>query len=346
MRLVRRSASMIGCAGLFAASTVAALPGAGIAATADGAQAMGSFADMIARAEPAVASVLVAKTPTDPATAGAPLTTTPSMPTVDGSAFFVSSDGYLITAKHVVDHAVAVEIAAAGGKIYPAAVVGVDTESDLAVLKIQGDGDFAYLQFAPQMPRAGDWVIALGNPYGIGATATAGIVSAVGRDLGDGTYNTYVQIDAPLNIGNSGGPALDVHGNVVGVNDAIFAPDGGSIGIGFAIPSETASTVVAAIRTMGYVARAWLGVQLLPSALAENAGGAFVADPVSDGPAARAGIAKGDIITAINGTAIKDGRGLTLSLSQFMPGTDIELGLIHRGMMRTVSVTLGEAPAH
>src|SRR5262245_57860552 len=214
-----------------------------------------------------------------------------------GSGFFISPDGYAVTNNHVVERGKSIEIQADDGKTYSAKVVGTDPKTDLALLKIDGRSDFPFVKLADKQPRIGDWVIAVGNPFGLGGTVTAGIVSARGRDIGAGPYDDFIQIDAPVNRGNSGGPTFDVDGNVIGVNTAIFSPNGGSIGIGFAIPSETVKTVVAQLRDHGAVTRGWIGVQIQPvtADVADSLGlkkaeGALVADAQSSSPAAKAGI--------------------------------------------------------
>jgi len=150
-----------------------------------------------------------------------------------GSGFFISPDGHAVTNNHVIEHSKVIEITTDDGKNYPARVIAVDAKTDLALIKVDGQGDFPSVPFADRPPRVGDWVIAVGNPFGLGGTVTAGIVSASGRDVGSGSYNDYLQIDAPMNKGNSGGPAFDMNGNVIGVNTAIVSPSGGSVGIGF-----------------------------------------------------------------------------------------------------------------
>ena len=169
-----------------------------------------------------------------------------------GSGFFISADGYAVTNNHVVDHASSVQVTTDDGKIYTAKVVGTDPTTDLALIKVDGKKDFPYVQFADHAPRIGDWVVAVGNPFGLGGTVTAGIVSANGRDIGSGAYD-YMQIDAPINKGNSGGPAFDINGNVIGVNTAIFSPSGGSVEIGFDIPAETVKIVVGQLKDNGHV---------------------------------------------------------------------------------------------
>ena len=181
-----------------------------------------------------------------------------------GSGFFVSSDGYAVTNDHVVQHGVSFVIATEDGTTYTAKVVGADLRTDLALLKVDGRNDFPYVRFANHEPRIGDWIIAVGNPYGLGGTVTAGIVSALGRRLDTDTYDDFIQIDAPINKGNSGGPSFDIDGNVIGVNTAIFSPSGGSVGIGFAIPATTVGPVIQQLKEKGVVTRAALGVEVQP----------------------------------------------------------------------------------
>ncbi len=240
--------------------------------------------------------------------------------TGEGSGFFISADGYAVTNNHVVDHAQSVQVTTDDGTVYTAKVIGTDKKTDLALIKVDGKKDFTYVKFADAQPRVGDWVVAVGNPFGLGGTVTAGIVSARGRDIGAGPYDDYVQIDAPINKGNSGGPAFDMNGNVIGVNTAIYSPSGGSVGIGFDIPAPTAKLVVAQLKDKGYITRGWLGVQVQPvtADIADSLGlkqakGAMVDNPQDGSPAAKAGIEAGDVITAVNGA---DGQGRARSRPQ------------------------------
>ena len=271
--------------------------------------------------------------------------------TGEGSGFFISPDGYAVTNNHVVDHAKSVQVTTDDGTIYTAKVVGTDPKTDLALIKVDGKKDFSYVKFADQPPRIGDWVVAVGNPFGLGGTVTAGIVSARGRDIGAGPYDDYIQIDAPINKGNSGGPAFDMNGNVIGVNTAIFSPSGGSVGIGFDIPAATAKLVVNQLKDKGYITRGWLGVQVQPvtADIADSLGlkqarGAMVDNPQADSPAAKAGIEAGDVITAVNGTDVKDSRDLARTISMMAPGTSVKLDVLHKGASKTMTLTLGEMP--
>jgi serine protease Do len=271
--------------------------------------------------------------------------------TGEGSGFFISPDGYAVTNNHVVDHAKSVQVTTDDGTIYTAKVVGTDQKTDLALIKVDGKGDFPYVKFADKAPAVGDWVVAVGNPFGLGGTVTAGIVSARGRDIGAGPYDDYVQIDAPINKGNSGGPAFDVDGNVIGVNTAIYSPSGGSVGIGFDIPADTVKTVVAQLKASGHVTRGWLGVQIQPvtAGIADSLGmkkaeGAMVDEPQDGSPAAKAGILSGDVITAVNGTAVKDARDLARTIGTLAPNATVKLDMIRGGQAKSVSLTLGEMP--
>jgi serine protease Do len=274
-----------------------------------------------------------------------------NMITGQGSGFFISADGYAVTNNHVVDKAENVQVTTDDGKIYEAKVIGTDPRSDLALIKVEGRGDFPFVKLAEGNPRIGDWVLAVGNPFGLGGTVTAGIVSARGRDIGNGPYDDFIQIDAPVNKGNSGGPTFDVDGNVIGVNTAIFSPSGGSVGIAFAIPADTVKKVVAQLKDKGSVTRGWIGVQIqsvtpeiADSLSLKSLQGALVAEPQAGGPAAKAGIEAGDVITAVNGTAIKDARELARQIGGMPPGTSVKLSVLHKGADKSVTLTLGLLP--
>jgi serine protease Do len=282
---------------------------------------------------------------------------TPNMPrerqvvTGEGSGFFITADGYAVTNNHVVDHAKTVQVTTNDGKVYAAKVVGTDPKTDLALIKVDGHGDFPFVQFANQTPQIGDWVIAVGNPFGLSETVTAGIVSARGRDIGAGPYDDFIQIDAPINKGNSGGPTFNVDGQVVGVNTAIVSPSGGSIGIGFAIPAATAKAVVAQLKDKGFVTRGWIGVEIqkITPDIAESLGlknveGALVAQPQPNSPAAKAGIESGDVVTAVNGQAIKDAHDLARRIAMMAPGTSVKLNVIRQGAEKDFTVTLAALP--
>lgn len=270
--------------------------------------------------------------------------------TGQGSGFFISADGYAVTNNHVVDKADSVEVQTDDGKIHTAKVIGTDPRTDLALIKVDG-GSFPYVNLAGAPPRIGDWVIAVGNPFGLGGTVTAGIVSARGRDIGASAYDDFIQIDAPVNKGNSGGPTFDTEGNVIGVNTAIFSPSGGSVGIAFAIPSDTVKSVITQLKDHGSVTRGWIGVQIQPVTkdIADSLGlkkaiGALVAEPQADSPAKKAGIEAGDVITAVNGDEVKDARDLAKKIGALPPKAAVKLTVLHKGAEKTVSLTLGEMP--
>ena len=256
-----------------------------------------------------------------------------------------------MTNNHVVDKAQTVEITADDGKTYAAKVVGADERTDIALIKVDGRSDFPFVKLADKAPRIGDLVLAVGNPFGLGGTVTNGIVSARGRDIGAGPYDDFIQIDASVNKGNSGGPTFDMDGNVIGVNTAIFSPSGGSVGIAFDIPSDTVKSVVAQLKDKGSVTRGWIGVQIQPvtTEIAESLGmkrseGALVAEPQVGSPAAKAGILSGDVITEVNGQTIKDARELAKQIGAMVPGNTAKLTVLRKGEVKTISLALAELP--
>ena len=255
-----------------------------------------------------------------------------------------------MTNNHVVQNAENVQVTTDDGKTYSAKVIGTDTRTDLALIKIDGN-NFPFVKLADTPPRIGDWVLAVGNPFGLGGTVTAGIVSARGRDIGAGPYDDFIQIDAPVNKGNSGGPTFDVDGNVIGVNTAIFSPSGGSVGIAFDIPADTVKSVVAQLRDKGSVTRGWIGVQIqtVTPDIADSMGlkqatGALVSEPQKDSPAAKAGIQSGDVITSVDDAPIHDARELARKIGTMSPGTSVKLGVVHQGQDKTMTLTLGTLP--
>ncbi len=266
-----------------------------------------------------------------------------------GSGFFISADGYLVTNHHVVDGAIKVEIVTENGDIMPARIVGTDPGTDLALLKVESAKPFAYVPLGRTEVKPGDWVIAIGNPFGLGGTVTAGIVSARGRDIGMGAYDNFVQIDAPVNKGNSGGPAFNQEGEVIGVNTAIFSPSGGSAGIAFAIPAKTVASVIAQLKAQGRVRRGWLGVQVqaVTPELADSLGlkdarGALVSVPTPGSPAEAAGIRRGDVIVTIAGEDVKDSRDLARKIASAAPNTPVEIAVERGGKHQVLEVKLTE----
>jgi serine protease Do len=269
-----------------------------------------------------------------------------------GSGFIVDPSGYVVTDDHVVENADKIVITLQDGGQYTARVIGRDTMTDLALVKIDterllpnvrwGDSDTA---------RVGDWVLAIGNPFGLDSTVSSGIISARGRDIHAGPYDDFLQIDAAINRGNSGGPTFDLNGNVIGINTAIYSPNGGSVGIGFAIPANLARPVIEQLKANGRVARGWLGVQIqqVTPEIAESFGlpkpeGALVAGVSADGPAARAGLAQGDIILSVNGHDISRMRELPLVVAQTAIGETATVRVWRRNAEATLRPVIGEMP--
>ncbi len=339
-----------------------------------GAPAPVGFADIASRIRPAVVGVRVKlkeaaapgeeAQPTNPFPPGSPFyrffhrfgVPLPQQPPHEavmalGSGFFISADGYIVTNNHVVAHEESVEVITDSHKTYTAKVVGTDPQTDLALLKVGGGTDFPYVRFATNTPHVGDWVLAIGNPFGLGGTVTAGIVSARGREIGAGPYEDFIQIDAPVNKGNSGGPTFNVSGEVIGVNTAIYTPSGGFVGVAFDIPAADAKLVVQQLKEKGHVTRGWIGVQIqrVTPAIAEALGlkqsqGALVAQVELGSPAAKGGVKTGDVITAVNGNAVKDSRDLARKIAALAPGTATKLGVFRDGKESTITVNLGEFP--
>ncbi len=269
-----------------------------------------------------------------------------------GSGFVITSDGYVVTNNHVVEHAEEVKVRFQNGENYDAKVIGTDPKTDLALLKIKSDKSFPHVDFTKTEAKVGDYVMAVGNPFGLGGTVTRGIVSARGRDIGSGPYDDFLQIDASINKGNSGGPTFNLDGEVVGINTAIFSPSGGSVGIGFAIPASTASNIIDKLKTDHKVTRGWLGVQIQPvtadlaeSMGLENAKGAIISDLTVGSPAKAAGLKQGDTILKVDGTDISDAHDLAKVIAGLAPGKDVKLSIVRGGKPETISVTLASMPS-
>jgi serine protease Do len=277
----------------------------------------------------------------------------PLRPVAQGSGFFISEDGYIVTNNHVVSDGSAYVVVMNDGTELPAKLVGTDPRTDLAVLKVEAkDRKFTYVKWADDTKaNVGDWVVAVGNPFGLGGTVTAGIISAMGRDINSGPYDDFIQIDAAVNRGNSGGPTFNLSGEVVGINTAIFSPSGGNVGIAFDIPASTAETVVAELIKSGKIDRGWLGVQIQPVTkdIAESLGlsdaqGALVIQPQEDSPGLKAGIKKGDVVTAVNGEPVKDARDLAKRIGAIRPGTKTEITIWRDGKSQQLELTVGTLP--
>ena len=330
-----------------------------------------SFADIFERVSPAVVSIVVkAKVPV-PNAAQQLQRQFPGIPpglfgapddggddgaqtedaTAEGSGFFISADGYIVTNNHVVENATSITVRLTDQKELKAKLIGRDENTDLAVVKVEGR-NYPFVNFENDAkPRVGDWVIAVGNPFNLGGTATAGIISAYGRDIGD-SFVDYLQIDAPINRGNSGGPTFDVYGRVVGVNTAIFSPSGGSVGIGFAIPADIADSITKQLISGGKVTRGYLGVtiQNVTPEIGESLGisakaGALVNDVVAGGPAAKGGVMAGDVVLNVNGKAITSASDLTRQVALAHAGQPIKLEVLRGGTHVQLTVISGLRPS-
>jgi serine protease Do len=324
------------------------------------------YSDLVAKVSPAVVAITVTQMADDEvATIPPELRGTPFERFFDqgrqapqramralGSGFVIDSDGYIVTNNHVVTRAKDVSVVFVDGTKLVAKVVGVDSRTDLALLKVETDKPLTAVALGDSdKVRPGQPIIAVGNPFGLGGTVTNGIVSARGREIGQGPLDDFIQIDAPINQGNSGGPSFDMAGNVIGVNSAIYSPSGGSVGLGFAIPSNVVKSVVAQLREKGHVDRAWMGVAMqdISPAMAKAIGlktakGALIVDVSADSPAASAGLQRGDAIVSIDGAAIDDGRTLARKVAALPRDTKIDVGVWRDGKQQTVAVKLGTAP--
>jgi serine protease Do len=275
-----------------------------------------------------------------------------------GSGFIIAPSGIIVTNNHVVKDAKTVSVTLSDGSTYPAKIIGTDPRTDLAVVKIDAGRPLPYVELGSSASvEPGEWVVALGNPFGLGGTVTAGIVSALGRDIGDGPYDKFIQIDAPINEGNSGGPLFDQHGDVIGVNTAILSPTGGSVGIGFAIPSDMVKRVVDQLVATGKVVRGYLGVSAQEiSPQVAQAMGLPTSDPSDDGalvaavspgsPAYRAGLQPGDVITKVNGVTVTNPSDLAADIANVDPGHDTTITYIRNGRQNDLSVAVATMPAN
>lgn len=332
-----------------------------------------SFADVIEQVDPAVVTITVSKEASAQQTFGTPRDPGQAMPSpfdgffgrffefplqpqtpapvhALGSGFFIDPDGFIVTNNHVIDGADDIEVVLADGSRLQAELIGRDEKTDLALIKVSGDKPFPALHFGnSDNARVGDWVLAIGNPFGLGGTATAGIISARGRDIQSGPYDDYLQIDAPINSGNSGGPIVNADGEVIGVNTAIYSPNGGNVGIGFAIPSTQAREIVDELKIDRVVHRGWLGVQIqgLDEDLAKSLGvasadGALVADVTDDSPGDEAGLMVGDVITKFGDAAIDSPKTLSKVVADQEPGSTARVQVWRDGGKKTLKVTVAE----
>ena len=278
----------------------------------------------------------------------------PSPSLAQGSGFFISADGFVVTNNHVVEDAEDITVTLEGGEKYTAKLIGSDPRTDVALVKVNNapGKTFPYVEFSTKDPRVGDWVLAVGNPFGLGGTVTAGIISAHNRDIGSGPYD-YLQIDAAVNRGNSGGPSFDLDGRVVGMNTAIFSPSGGNVGIAFAVPAALVKEVVGELQSHGSVDRGWLGVviQNVTDDIADSVGmaeakGAMITKVTEDGPAAKQDIKPGDVIVEVNGEKIADSRDLARKVAELNPDTNVDLSIVRYGEKRHVNMKLGTFPSN
>ena len=326
-----------------------------------------SFADLVERVSPAVVTITVqeqvndAQTGFDPDQLPEPFRdffnqfgqgrqfNVPRKAIAMGSGFIINKAGYIVTNNHVVENGKKITVKLPDGREFDAKLIGTDAATDVALLKINAKGPLPSVEFGDdRQVRVGDWVIAVGNPFGLSNTVTAGIVSSIGRDVGNGPYTDFIQIDAPINRGNSGGPTFDIQGKVIGMNSMIFSPSGGSVGIGFAIPASTIHDVVAQLQAHGRVARGYLGVEIqnMTPEIAASMGskemkGAIVASITPGGPAAHAGFAPGDVVVAINGKPVADSRDMTRRVGALAAGSDASFTVIHGGTTKTLTAKIG-----
>ena len=271
-----------------------------------------------------------------------------------GSGFIIDPSGYIVTNQHVVGTSDKITVVLQDNSRHSAKVIGRDEKTDLAVIKIDPPEHLPYVSWGDSdKTKVGDWVVAVGNPFGLGGSVTAGIISALGRNIHEGPYDDFIQIDAPINRGNSGGPTFDLSGQVIGINTAIYSPSGGSVGIGFAIPSNVAKPIVDQLRERGHVVRGWLGVaiQSITPAIAKSLGlnpdepgGALVATVTANSPAAKAGLKQGDVILSANGEPIKNVNDLPRKVAMMQPGQKLTLDVRRSGKDVNLEAQVGEMP--
>jgi len=326
-----------------------------------------SFADLVERVSPSVVSVLVEREVQSPALPSQfedffnfrfgqpdqrrsdPFDDGTRRAQAEGSGFFIDRSGHVVTNNHVIDDAESIRVQLSNGDTVDAELIGADPLTDLAVLKVDIDDAQPFVEFAEDVNvRVGDWVLAVGNPYGLSGTVTSGIVSAIGGQNRENQYLDFIQIDAPINRGNSGGPTFDLKGRVVGVNTAIYSPNGGSVGIGFAIPAKVARETVRQLIANGAVTRGWLGIQLdeitteLAAALElKSRDGVLVNDVIEGTPAAKAGLAAGDVIVEIDNDKVNNPNELSRRVASYAPGEKVKVKVLRDGKAKTVNVTLG-----
>ena len=319
-----------------------------IAPPAQALQALPDFSALVSQVSPAVVSITARQNAGEQMQQNIPFGMFHMARESQGSGFLISADGLIITNGHVVDNAQMVSITLNDGTILPAHVVGIDHRTDLAVLRVKADHPLPFIALGDSsQARPGQWVVAVGNPFGLGETVTAGIVSALGRDIGAGPYDNFLQVDAPINRGNSGGPLFNQKGQVIGVTTAILSPSGGSVGIGFAIPSNLVSSIVSQIEKTGHVTRGYLGVEsqmLTPSlAAAMRLGsihGALVTSVRPGSPAAAAHLQEGDLITKVQDNPIASPRELARQIADVPPNTSVSIEVLRQGDTKTLTAKI------
>jgi serine protease Do len=341
---------LCGCTASIAQVPVAALP---------------SFAPLVKRVVPSVVNIAVTEsvagggTPMPPELRGTPFEKKFRDRMRDhreqvmgaGSGFVIDPSGYIVTNNHVVGHADTIVVSLSNGAELTAHVIGTDELTDIALIKVESATALPAVTWGDSRNvEVGDWILAAGNPFGLGSSVSAGIVSARGRDIGAGPFDDFLQIDAPINPGNSGGPTFNLEGQVVAVNTAIVSPTGGSVGIGFAIPSEIAQKIVAELRDKGHIDRGWLGVAVQDAPGSDNAAGrkghagVVIASLDRGGPGARAGLQPGDVVSAVNATVIDTAHELIKAVSATSPGSTLRLSVKRKGQPMEVTVTVGRRP--
>jgi len=327
-----------------------------------------SFADLVERVSPAVVTITAETVETGPTNVdelpapfrdffnqyggGNGQNRAPRKAISAGSGFIIDKAGFIVTNNHVVENARKITVKLPDGRSFDAKLVGTDPLTDIALLKVKSDKSLPTVEFGDdRQVRVGDWVVAVGNPFGLSNSVTAGIVSSLGRDIGNGPYTDFIQIDAPINRGNSGGPTFDLRGQVIGMNSMIYSPSGGSVGIGFAIPASTIHDVIAQLQARGHVDRGYLGVniQSITPEIASTLNittpkGAIIAEVVAGGPAAQAGFQQGDVVIALNGKPVEDSRDLTRHIAAIPAGASATFTIVRGGQQKNISAKIGNRP--
>jgi serine protease Do len=304
-----------------------------------------SFAPLVRAVAPEVVGIAVTEEAPKPRSDDG---TIPPLSEAAGSGFIISPDGMIVTNNHVISGASTIFVTLNDGRRFVAKLIGRDELTDIAIIKVSSPKPLVPARWGNSARcQVGDWILAAGNPFALGNSFTAGIISAEGRDIGDGPFDHFLQLDAPINPGNSGGPAFDLDGEVIGINTAIVSPSGGSVGIGFAIPSNYARKIVASLIAHGSIPRGWLGVSVedVPASTAAPAGGAAITGVQPGGPADQAGLTDSDIVLAVNGAPVSGSADLIRAIASVTPGVKVVLTVTRNGHMRDVPVVVDQRPA-